>query len=405
VEAEESALRMEQKLRQSQKMESLGILAGGIAHDFNNLLMAILGNTELAIERATHGEEAVSFLNQVMEATVRASSLTNAMLAYSGRGQFLIEVLDLGELVRGMQGILQGSLPKSLDFQMELEPVAPIEADTGQIQQIVMNLILNASEASVDSGGSVTIRTRSVDCTARHLVGNLVRREHPDYWVDPGPYVCLEVEDNGVGMTPEVKERLFDPFFTTKFAGRGLGMAAVLGIVYGHKGVLLVDSDPGKGTRFQVFFPVTTRNLKDPTPKRSERSEALSGRVLVVDDESALRDLARISLENAGLEVLSAEDGWEALEVFRRSRGAIDVVILDLSMPRLGGIETLAELRRLDEDARVILVSGFSPEEAMGHVGEDRPTDFLQKPYAAGELLSKIRELLSRGEAEPEDDG
>ncbi len=388
--AENDRQKLEAQMQQTQKLESLGVLAGGIAHDFNNLLMVILGNTgyvlqDLAPESKTHAR-----LLDVDTAGRRAAELCKQMLAYSGKGKFVIEPLDLSKLVEEMAHLLHASVSKKSELVQDLAPELPaFEADAAQIRQVVMNLITNASEALGEDSGTITLRTGVMECDESYLKQTYLAEE-----LSAGTYVFLEVADTGSGMDRETRERIFDPFFSTKFVGRGLGLAATLGIVCGHHGALEVDSTPKQGTVFRVLFPASEK----PTPTHAAAPGKLSingdGTILVVDDEAMVRSVARRVLERAGYRVLTAGDGREGLEVFERHARDISLVLLDLTMPRMSGDEAVREMRRVKRDVRVLLTSGYNEREATGEITGPHLAGYIQKPYVAAALLDKVREVM-----------
>jgi two-component system cell cycle sensor histidine kinase/response regulator CckA len=378
---------MAERLRQSQKLESLGVLAGGIAHDFNNLLTAILANVSLLRLDVASGHPTEGYLADIDIAVRRATDLVHQMLAYSGRGKFIIERTNLNQLVGEMSRLLQSSISKSVKLQLRFEDSLPeIECDRAQIQQIVMNLITNASEAIGDGEGVVTLRTDIVHGDAEYLA----EFHHADDIV-AGRFVSLEVADNGVGMTPETLERLFEPFFTTKFTGRGLGMSAVLGIIRSHGGAIKVYSETGRGTSVRVLLPAPAASAARATPRQAIPDR---GRVLVVDDEDIVRNAARHILERLGFSVEVAVDGKDALELLARRPTPPTLVLLDLSMPRLNGIECYRALRARYPDLPVILTSGFSQDETIEALAAEAPPRFLQKPLDFDTLRRAVSEAL-----------
>jgi CheY-like chemotaxis protein len=311
------------------------------------------------------------------------------MLAYSGRAQLAIKPVRLSEVVRELGQLLEASVSKKapLDFRLDADlPV--IEADPTQLRQVVMNLIINASEAMGDAAGTVTVTTRVADVPGSAPAGTWIGGTPP-----PGRYVAFEVADAGCGMDAETLSRIFDPFFTTKFTGRGLGLAVVLGIVRGHGGHLAVDTAPGCGTVFAILFPPTAHPEEVGAVDQEAKPAATwtgCGTVLIVDDEPAVRRLARVMVERCGFDTLLAEDGEEALRVFSANRGLVTGVLLDLSMPRMGGRETLRELRRLDPDVPVLLSSGYPEQDPVPGA-----TGFVQKPYRLATLTAALRAALS----------
>jgi PAS domain S-box-containing protein len=400
--AEKERMEMERRFQQSQKLESLGIMAGGIAHDFNNLLTAILGNLDLALLGGPQNPRAQAFLEQARTATLRASDLTSQMLAYSGKGKFHVKTFNLSGLVDEVAGLLKASISKTASLILSTDKSIPfIKADPTQIQQIIMNLIVNASEAIGSQPGIISVTTGTQDCD-EHCLEQSRLREKPR----PGKYVFFEVRDTGCGMDEKTLERLFDPFFTTKFTGRGLGMAAVLGIVEAHRGAIMLQSEPGKGTTIKVLFPVldpaeqsgTAGAGRAPVAADAEpRPEYASDTVLVVDDEDMVLNLCTAMVEQLGFRALRASDGKEALEVFRRHAREISLVILDLTMPRMDGAAAFQELKRIRRDIKVIVSSGFSEQEISHHFSGDEPAGFIEKPFEFKSLQEKIRTVLRKG--------
>ena len=391
--AEARQRKLEERVQHAQKLESLGLLAGGIAHDFNNLLVSVLGNADLALSELPGGAPGRSCVEDIKKAAIRASELTGQMLAYSGRGRFLVGPVDLSELVRETGRLLEVSIPKSASLKYELADGLPVvEADAAQIHQVVMNLITNASEAIGEEGGSITVRTGVIDVGPEYLAATDLGEGLPE-----GPYVFLEVSDTGRGMDRRTRAKLFDPFFSTKFAGRGLGLAAVLGIVRGHKGTIRVYSEPGEGTTFKVLLPFSDRPAdKADRPAPAPRDEWRGrGTVLIIDDEPAVCHVARVMLEKAGLTVMAAPDGQAGVELFRQHRDEIDAVLLDLTMPRMSGEETLRQLRRIREDVPVILTSGYDENHATRRFTSDRLAGFLQKPFELTALVGQFRRVMA----------
>ena len=381
----------ESALRQAQKLESLGVLAGGIAHDFYNLLTAILGNAEVA-KSLVHDHPVLQAALQRIEATTqRGSDLARQLLAYAGKAHFAIQPIDLNTIILELGDLLAVSISKKVSISTFLQPGLPaVEADSAQFQQVVMNLVINASEAIGDRPGTVTLRTRAITSTRADLAADF-----PGQVLEPGTYVRLDVEDDGCGMDAETIGRIFDPFFTTKFTGRGLGLSAMLGIVRGHHAGLRVHSRPGKGTTFTLLFPASKAALPVPLPP-PEVDEPVSGTVLVVDDESIIRDLARGALQGLGYRVLEARDGLEAVEFFEAGLEPVDLVLLDMTMPRMGGAEAFRRIRTLAPGTRVLLTSGYTQRESLESLVDLPPDGFLQKPFRIRELAGKVREVLQR---------
>ncbi len=387
---EEERLSLERQLLHAQKLESLGVLAGGIAHDFNNLLMAILGNADLAMAAVDRGSPAYESLAAINQATARAADLARQMLAYAGRGRFVVGPVDLNELLAEMLHMLEVSVSKRAALRLRPHrPLPTVEADATQLRQVVMNLVINASEAIGEQDGIIAVSTGVRACDHAYLKAIWPERELPE-----GPYVELEVADTGCGMARETLERLFDPFFSTKFAGRGLGMSAVLGIVRGHHGAITVDSVPGQGTTFRVLLPASAKAAAQGGAGRVRGDWSGAGKVLLVDDEASVREVGARMLRALGFTPVTAGDGVEGLEAFRREPGAFAAVILDLTMPRLGGEACFRELRRLSPDARVLIASGFGEQE-VAQLAVEGLAGFIAKPYALSTLREALRRALS----------
>jgi signal transduction histidine kinase/CheY-like chemotaxis protein len=384
----------DQALLQTQKLESLGVLAGGIAHDFNNLLAAMRGNVELALMEDAPGAIR-PHLETVMGLMSKASDLLQQMLAYAGRGKATVTVLDLNQLVGDMAQLLATSISKKALLRRDLHPEPLlVEADPSQLQQVLMNLVINASEAVGEQSGTITLRTRREDLGADLRDFALAGR-----CLAPGRYVSLEVADDGAGMPPEVLRKIFDPFFTTKFAGRGLGLAAIHGIVRGHHGGIRVQSEPGRGSAFKLVFPEAAGPLKpsSPEPRAPEPAPVgvPSGTVLVVDDEAAIRGMTVKALAKRSIPTLQARDGREALRVFEQNRDRVRLILMDLTMPNLDGEETLRELRRRGATVPVILSSGFNQADILGRFEGLELAGFIKKPFALAELVSLVAKVLS----------
>ena len=391
LQAEQEQRKLEQSMQQAQKLESLGVMAGGIAHDFNNLLTPILGGTTLALMDLPPESPIRARLQLIQKAAHRAAALTNQMLAYTGKESLQIEVLSISTLVEEMGRLLESAISKQAEILYDLQQDLPaVEADAAQLSQVVMNLITNAAEALGHSGGRISIRTGVVEVDRATL-----SRTVPTADLAEGSYVFFEVSDTGCGMDEQMCAKIFDPFFTTKFTGRGLGLAAVLGIVRSHGGGVELESVPDLGTRFRVLLPCS----KHPAPRpRAQPShiEAWRGRgtVLVVDDDDGVRDLTQEALERAGLDVLCARDGREAVAVARDHADAIDLVLLDRTMPASSGEEIFDEIHRLRPGVPIVLVSGYSQQSVRDQFAGRDLAGFLHKPFQSGTLLLKVRELL-----------
>jgi two-component system, cell cycle sensor histidine kinase and response regulator CckA len=383
--------RLEKELFEKQKLESIGLLAGGVAHDFNNLLVGILGNASLSQDMVPEGSALAQPLEQIVKCSQAAADLTRQMLAYSGRGQFIIEPVDLTASVRETMKLINSSIPGNVALHFELDPkLAPVEADAGQIQQVIMNLVLNAVEAIGDTSGVVWVRAQSRAVDQRYIHEELA--EAP---IEPGAYVILEVRDSGCGMDDAVRSRIFDPFFTTKFTGRGLGLAAVSGIVRGHKGIIHVTSSPNNGSSFTVYFPAasgTPRQLPETQPAVDPLGG--SGTVLVVDDEEVVLQTAKLALERYGYTVLTASSGRTAIETLKRERDRVSVVLLDSAMPEMSGRDTLRELLKIQPDLEVLVSSGYAEAETMRLFAGWRVLGFVQKPYTPSRLARQVKAAL-----------
>ncbi len=376
--AEEERRSLEAQVQHAQKLESLGVLAGGIAHDFNNLLTGILGNVSLALTKLPPGSDLTSTLGRVERAAERAAELTNQMLAYAGKGSFVVGSVDLDSVVRELLPLLQSSVTKNAKLELDLDTaIFEVDGDRSQVEQVLMNLITNASDALEENEGIIRLRTGLVQD-------------------DAGPHVLLEVSDTGSGMDEETKARMFDPFFTTKFTGRGLGLAAVQGIVRSHRGVIRVETEVGKGTRFTVLFPAGRRQKGEVEPAAVSREVHGTGTVLVIDDEEAVRDVARAALESAGYRVLMAEDGVRGLEAFGAGGTDLVCVVVDVSMPRMNGEETFRRLRSIDPAVPILVTSGFTERDARERFSGNDVAGFIQKPFRATELVNKISRLGRR---------
>jgi PAS domain S-box-containing protein len=393
--AEEERLKLERQVQHAQKLESLGVMAGGIAHDFNNLLYVILGSAELALDNLSEVSPARPLIEELETAARRAADLTRQMLAYSGRGQFEVIDLNLSELAEEMAQLIKSSISKNVEMEMNLRTGLPgVRADVAQLQQVVMNLITNAAEAvGEEESGRVKVSTATMHCSRRYLS----RSRSPER-PDEGEFVYIEVVDSGCGMNEEAKEKLFDPFFTTKFTGRGLGMSAVLGIVRGHDGAIMVDSEPEEGTSIRVLIPALEESAESTLGKRVDREPTEwsgQGTVLLADDEEGVRRLTKRMLEQLGFDVRIACDGREAVEAFRGHSDEFVAVLLDLSMPHMDGRQAYRELQRENAEVRVILASGYVEQEMEDRfAGGGGSVVFIQKPYRLETLREKLRAVL-----------
>ena len=379
-------LEMERQLFHAQKLESLGILAGGIAHDFSNLLMSIMGNIELLSMSMPDASGYRKYICAIEKAIEKAAQICNQMLAYSGKGRLVTEYIDLSVAVEEMVAMLEVSISKAVTLELDLaSDLFPVKGDPSQIGQVIMNLVINASEAIGDRQGTVRVSTASRECDSEYL-----SQGYNEDVLPAGHYVILEVSDTGCGMDAEVMGRVFDPFFTTKFAGRGLGMAALLGIVRGHKGTIMIDSAPGRGTSIRVFFPKGMERVAedDKTDMLPENNvwRIPDGFVLLVDDEESLRELGRQFLEIIGCAVITASNGRECVDIFRKYQDEISCVILDLTMPGMGGEDAFVALRKIRPDLPVIMSSGYNIKELTSRFLDMNVQGFLKKPYHLSEM-------------------
>jgi PAS domain S-box-containing protein len=388
---EEERRLLEERLQQGQKLESLGVLAGGIAHDFNNLLLAVLGNVSLLEDLYPPNEDAKRCIAQIEEATRRASDLCRQLLAYAGKGKFVLSTVDLNALIEATTDLLQVSISKKVVLRFDLSPLVPlIRADATQLRQVLMNLVINASDAIGDRSGVIGVRTGLVHADRAYLDQALLSAE-----LAPGAYAYVEINDTGAGMSEETLAHIFEPFFSTKFPGRGLGLSSVLGIVRGHQGALRVHSELGKGSRFRFLLPVPSDALA-PDSVRQELREPFEGKgtVLLVDDEESVRAVSSKMLEALGFKVIVACDGREAIQRHAQHTAELRLVMMDLTMPKLDGDEAVSALRRRDPALRILLMSGYNQRDTLN--GQDpTTTGFLQKPFTLRELESALRALLA----------
>ncbi len=385
----------EEALRQSQKLESLGVLAGGIAHDFNNLLTTILGNTELLapllVGLAAPGRKS---LDKIERTTRRLAELTRQMLAYSGRGQFALAEVDLNAVITEMTELLTVSTPKNVRVVYHLSPGLPLmEADASQIRQVVLNLLTNASEAIGEHGrGEVVINTGPESLDAAQAEELFAEQN-----LEPGEYVRLEVADTGCGMSPETLSKIFDPFFTTKFTGRGLGLAALRGIVRRHRGGIRIFSRLREGTVFTLLFPASREHAALPASVPAPHPPAVRLRgntVLIVDDEESLRSLMADALQAEGATVIQAVDGEDGIEQFHEHRSVLDAVVLDLTMPKLNGEEVFRQIKALRPDLPIVLCSGYTQEDVAKQFVGVELDGFIEKPFTPSQLIEKLRVAL-----------
>ncbi|MDQ6954087.1 MAG: response regulator [Mariprofundaceae bacterium] len=378
------------KMEHSQRLESLGVLAGGIAHDFNNILTIIMGNASLAGRSLEVTSPAKKSLSNIETAAERAADLCKQMLAYAGKGKFIVRHINLSELVRDMARLVDVSIEKNVLIKFYLADNLPaVEVDIAQMQQIILNLITNASEAIGKKSGIISFSTGVMNIDNTYLSGLYSSDTLPE-----GRYVFIEVSDTGCGMDPSTIGKIFDPFFTTKFTGRGLGMSAVLGIVRGHQGGIRVYSELGKGTTFKILLPATdTISSSRDDSIEAKKDEHMQGKILVVDDEETIREVAVLMLEKIGFSSLTATDGVHALEVYRVHQHEITGVLLDMTMPKMDGKECFRELRRIRPDVKVILSSGYNEQEATSQFVGQGLAGFIQKPYSMETLMKVMKNV------------
>ncbi|HYP17358.1 MAG TPA: response regulator [Opitutus sp.] len=393
--AERARLESERNLLQAQKLESLGVLAGGIAHDFNNLLTVMLGNATLARLDVPPDSATEKAIHQIELAALRAAELCRQMLAYSGKGRLASELIDLTKLVEDTTHLLKVSISKKCRLELDLaRSLPPVKGDATQLNQITMNLVMNASDASAEQGGAIRIRTGLMRADRAYLAGTYLS---PD--LEPGPYVYLEVSDEGCGMSPEVLAHMFEPFFTTKFSGHGLGLSAVLGIARSHLGAVKVDSIPNRGTTFRLLLPASTGAAPAAIDARDTPAATRdAGRVLVVDDEDSVREIASRILERFGYTAVAAHNGREGLDLFQREPHAYRAVLLDLTMPVMDGEEAFREIHRLNPAVPVVLMSGYNKTDSSERFAGRGLAGFVQKPFEATGLIETLRTALARAQ-------
>jgi signal transduction histidine kinase len=391
--AEEERQRMQVKLLHGQKLESLGVMSGGIAHDFNNLLVGILGNAGLVLQELAPDAPLRKAIEEIENSALRAAELTHQLLAYAGKGQFVTGPVHLSRLVEEMEHLLTTAVGRMATLVYEFDEQLPvIDADAAQLRQVVMNLVTNAAEAMGSAKGRIVVRTGVMHADRAYLAESQAATGATE-----GAYAFLEVQDDGHGMHAATQARIFDPFFTTKFTGRGLGLAAVLGIARAHRGAIRLTSAAGRGTTIRVLLPLIESAAPAPARRRSPvagmPSPEEAGSVLVVDDEETVRSVAAKVLERHGFSVLTASGGVEAMRMLRAAPEAVDLVVLDMTMPDMSGPVTLQELLRIKPTLKVLMSSGYAVEDAIPHT--DAAVGFIQKPYRPAELVRAVRHALA----------
>lgn len=393
--AEENRLQLERKMQQAQKLESLGVLAGGIAHDFNNLLTAILGNLNLAVDELPPHAPVLDELHAAEAATRRAADLAKQMLAYSGKGRFDVRLLNLRQIIEEMTHMLQVAISKKVLLRFHFADNLPaIQADTTQIRQVIMNLVLNASEAIGERSGVIAVATGAARCTRAELATLLVQEVLPE-----GLYVFIEVADTGCGIAPEALPRIFDPFYSTKFTGRGLGLSAVQGIMRAHKGAIKIDSQAGKGTTFRMLFPAAEQPLPASATASGAGTWRGEGLVLLVDDEESVRATGGRMLERLGFEVITAMHGQEAIPLAQSHIERLACIVMDLTMPHMDGDETSSALRKQFPRIPIVLSSGYSEQDLADRFADRGFAGFIQKPYTLDILRATMEKACHHKKA------
>jgi PAS domain S-box-containing protein len=389
--------RLDEAVRQTQKLESVGVLAAGVAHDFNNVLTAILGNISLVRQRLGRQPDAEvdEMLASAERSGKRAADLVKQLLNYAGKGRREMRPVDICQAVNDALAIVQASVSRKVSVSQDVpDHCPPIQADVAQLQQLVLNLVLNGAEAIGENTGEVSVRVRIRDIPETELA-----QDYAGFSLPSRSYTEIQVRDTGVGMDEKTQQRIFDPFFTTKFMGRGLGLAAALGIVRSHGGGIAVESAPGKGTTFTVLLP-SEQDSGAPLTVSDSITESARGEglVLVVDDEVAIRSMIQSTLEDLGYTVLTAEHGGQALELFHRSADDVVMVLLDLVMPVLDGAETAGAIKSRKSDVPILVMSGISDDEALKRFGHVRIAGFVPKPFAPDQLAQAVA-MARRGPA------
>lgn len=385
----------EEAILEAQKLDNLGLLAGGVAHDFNNLLTGILGHATLALEKTKENSLVKEQLHKVVSSASKAADLTRQLLAYAGKGVFEVQAIDINQLIRENISLLETALPNKAEILLDLEPeILAVEADSGQIQQVLMNLVINAAESFGKFGGKIHIQTQQCRLTRQslqevslNLLGGTI--------LEPGRYVCLSVGDNGCGIDPKQLAHIFDPFFSTKDTGTGLGLSATLGIIRAHHGGVQVQSHLGKGTQFTVYFKTSDQPAAQHVQKRPHKT-TLSGTALIVDDQETILAVAEDMLTARGMQVMLASNGEQAIALFQEHHDEIDVVLLDLKMPGMGGDEVFVRLKEIDQQAHIVIASGYSEQETLNYFANNHEVAFIQKPYRFQALVEIIASALGQ---------
>ncbi len=388
--------KLQEQMHQAQKLDGLGVLAGSIAHDFNNLLTGVLGNTYLAVKDLPESSPVRESIIEIENAANRAAELTNQMLVYSGRAQYMLKPVNLGVTMRDLRDLINASISEKIEIEFDISPNIPsVNADPSQIRQIILNLTTNAAEAIGENKGIIRIAVGRKKCVKSYLQQSLINIKH----LEEGEYIYIQVADTGCGFNQEDTMKLFEPFHSTKFGGRGLGLAAVLGIARMHKAGIIVSSKANEGSTFTILLR-ESEELNETNKSIPHRTRDLSelkgnGTILLVDDERIVRQVAERLIGMAGFTVMSASNGLEAIGLYQRYAGKIDCVLLDMTMPLMTGEEVLRELRELDKDVKIILSSGYNEADVKAHLKVDKPVGFLQKPYSYRKLGTALHDMIN----------
>ncbi len=383
--------RLEAQILQTQKMEAVASLAGGMAHNFNNILVGIMGYAEYLLAKKDKEDPDYKALTTIYEGTVRASELTRQLLNTARAGEYYPQEINLNDIIKKLLPLIQGTFDKSIEIKTDLAAnLAPIEGDAGQLEQSLLNLAINARDA-MSSDGVLTFKTKNQHLDERFVKNHLDAGE--------GDYVLLSVSDTGHGISPQIQGRIFEPFFTTKEdkGGTGMGLCSVYGIVKNHKGLITVASDVGKGATFTLYFPTGSEKVEETQwPVLKKRKGKKNELILLIDDEPVVREMWGDFLNTLGYRVITARDGKEGIGVFEQNRDQIDLVILDLIMPRLGGKETLIRIKEINPDIKVIITSGYTEYEKMREMLGKKTVGFIPKPSQLAEISLKIQEVLHK---------
>ncbi|MFC1584611.1 response regulator [Fibrobacterota bacterium] len=388
--AEEKRRWLELKMLHAQRLESLSVLSGGVAHNFNSLLTAIIGNAELAMEKLSADSSAYNNIQKIESSAHQAAELANQMLAYSGKGRFVVGSLNITRLVEDLKPIIQTTVHRKIKVHYLLSKKIPaIRGDVPQIQQLILNLVLNASEAVGENSGSLTLRTSAVEADRKWLNDSFSGKN-----LSSGMYACLEIFDNGMGIDPEAMPKIFDPFFTTKFTGRGLGLAAVQGIVNGHSGGIHITSDPGKGTRVMVIFPSVKERPAEPIVKSSQKKTRARHSILLVEEEKKVEEVTKLRLEKNGFKVLTADDQSHGLRIFKKQMTNIGLVILGVPGLEAGMRDTIGKIQKLKPGIKILLTSDYGKKQSFGQLNELNVSGIIKRPFRGDKLINKVRRIF-----------